>query len=1301
MTCADLEQKLAHATAALQDTEQRHQAALAAAGEQLAERQTQYQIAMARATATWEMVDEQLRVAALEVGRARQDQASAAADVDRLSREALELNSQLAEAAATRRALEGRLAEARTAVDAANARTEHERLAAADQSEERRRQFEALIAQEVERRRSVEDLLAQTVSARDDAERRHASATSDVERLTTSETDLSSRLADVTASRNDLERRLAGTKAAFDDASMRTTRERLAASKRAAEREAGLDGQLRQQRERCTTLEQAVTDADAALRDAEQRHEAALSAAAGDLAERQARFDRELSQTVADRDHVSQRLRDAELALDNVRHDYQTVVADLERLTQREADLTSRLTAVEAARDGLDLQLAEATNAIADADAALRDAEQRHRAALSAAAGDLAERQARFDRQLSQTVADRDHLAQRLRDAELTLDNVRHDHQTAAADVERLTQREADLTSRLAGVQATRDALDLQLAEARNAIADADAALRDAEQRHNAALSAAASDLAKRQARFDRELSQTVADRDHVSQRLSAAEIALANVRHDHQTAAADVERLTQLEADLTSRLADVQAARDAVERQLADTASALKHSSAHETELEGQIQQERATRTTLEQAIADANAALDQIRRDQQSTAADVERLTQREAALTSQLADVQAARDTLDLQLAEATNAIADADAALRDAEQRHEAALSAAASDVAERQARFDRELSQTVADRDQLSQRMSAAEIALDNVRHDHQTAAAHVERLTQREATLAFQLGGVEAARDTLEHRLADAVNAMADMDERAAREHSAAVDCQADLEARLAHETATRTAVEQTLNETRAAALDAERSFEEQASALRARGLEREAQFEVFLAQGQLEHESRLAEMQGCNRTLALECDALQQSLTTVQEQSQQLQETLAATAKALEVATRRTEVLRSEADQLPRLHEQLDEIRVDNNRLFEQAGLAMFRCTPDGALIHANRACTTLVGRRTLDQLPGAQFAPAFFEAPDVLSWLIERCSSTRAKESIETTWQRSDGGRLHVRLSARRLTPHDVIEVTAEDLTRLRVLQARLDQAHRMEAVGRFASEVAVTCGNLLSDIHQNGQQWLTKAGCNVGSRQQGELLIDEVRRAADLLHQLAAFGDEQARTPVLVDLNTLIRDLQPVLKRLAGNHVEIQLRDPSSPLTVDVQTERVERLLVNLASYGRERMPSGGRLRIDLGTIVVNRHFAAKHPHVRLGLHALITVTGIRTAARAEGGQQAHAHVSPRGHGRSARFGVDVGTLHGLVSECGGHLWMTVQPGGDMVAKIRLPLLSPHDQVFTRVAAFRGARERSTTR
>jgi nitrogen-specific signal transduction histidine kinase len=615
------------------------------------------------------------------------------------------------------------------------------------------------------------------------------------------------------------------------------------------------------------------------------------------------------------------------------------------------------------------------------------------------------------------------------------------------------------------------------------------------------------------------------------------------------------------------------------------------------------------------------------------------------------------------LSLQLAGATTSIADGEAALRDAEQRHEIALSTAASELAEQRAESARALSQIVAERDGLS----------------------HTLRDT-------------EAARDALSAQLAEATRSIEEANERANRELAAAAERERDLAARLARETESRNTVEQTLADERAAAAEAERCFRAEADALRAHGLEQQAQFEVLLAQEQLERESRLAEMRECARKLGLERDALQQSFTAAQESSRQVQETLAATARRLEEASHRAEALQAEADQLPQLREQAEEIRAENNRLFEQAGLAMFRCTPYGSLIHANRACATLAGRRALEQ-PPEHFAAAVFEAPDALSWLIERCLSTRTKESIETTWRRNDGGRLHVRLLA-RLLPSDAIEVVVEDLTRLRVLEERLDQAHRMEAVGRFASEVAVTCSNLLSDIHQNAEQWLTAAADHVDRRKQGALLIEEVKRAADLLHQLAAFGDEQARTPMLVDLNTLIRDLEPVLKRLAGNQIDVEIRDSSSPLTVDVQAERVERLLVNLTSYGRDRMPSGGRLRIDLAMEVVDRHFAAKHHNVRLGLHALITVTGIRAAVR--DGALHLRDESQRSNGRSAtRPGADFGTLQRLVSECGGHLWMKVQPAGDVIAKVRLPLQNGHDQALSKALVARGGRERAATR
>jgi len=416
------------------------------------------------------------------------------------------------------------------------------------------------------------------------------------------------------------------------------------------------------------------------------------------------------------------------------------------------------------------------------------------------------------------------------------------------------------------------------------------------------------------------------------------------------------------------------------------------------------------------------------------------------------------------------------------------------------------------------------------------------------------------------------------------------------------------------------------------------------------------------------------------------------------LRVSLAARLGELEVTRRQREVLKADADQLPGLHQELHQSRADSHRLFQQASLPMFRCTKDGALTQANRMLTTLVGLRSTDELGGADFAAAVFESPNDLSWLIERCLGSRGKEVTETTWRRKDGTRLLVRLSA-CATSADLIECGVEDLTPVRVLQDRLSQAHRMEAVGRLAAEVAVTCGNLLRGVHQNTQEWLMTDSSHTASRQRGEMLLEEMSRAAGLLSQLAAYGDEESRRPAVVELSAVVRDIAPVLKRVAGDAVEVQLPAASAPLNVDAGAERVQRLLVNLAAYGRERMPRGGRLKIELGTIVVDRHFTAKHPNVRLGPHALVTVTESRRTTQTGGPLQPHDSEAGSGSQGSVAVQptVDLGTLQELVGECGGHLWMTVQPLGDMVVKIRLPLLTSYGQP-AQPASVAGGRVRS---
>jgi hypothetical protein len=100
-------------------------------------------------------------------------------------------------------------------------------------------------------------------------------------------------------------------------------------------------------------------------------------------------------------------------------------------------------------------------------------------------------------------------------------------------------------------------------------------------------------------------------------------------------------------------------------------------------------------------------------------------------------------------------------------------------------------------------------------------------------------------------------------------------------------------------------------------------------------------------------------------------------------------------------------------------------------------------------------------------------------------------------------------------------------------------------------------------------------------------------------------------------------------------------------------------------------------------------VDRRFAAKHPNVRLGPHALITVTEARGTRRPD------KSGVPSAESTEQKSAMDFGTLHGLVGGCGGHLWMTVQPEGDMVAKIRLPLAASPDEPAPRSLVARGGR------
>lgn len=429
-------------------------------------------------------------------------------------------------------------------------------------------------------------------------------------------------------------------------------------------------------------------------------------------------------------------------------------------------------------------------------------------------------------------------------------------------------------------------------------------------------------------------------------------------------------------------------------------------------------------------------------------------------------------------------------------------------------------------------------------------------------------------------------------------------------------------------------------------------------------------------------------RTFGSRLTEIETALDAVTQHAAELEQKLRDAELALDGLRRQHSSAVSKVEQLTRreteLTSDLTERRAAMVRQFEDAPWPICRCTRNGRLTDANRAFVQLLGHSTADDLLKTEFGSAVFESAADLPWLIERSVNSPTAATVETAWRTKEGSRLSVRLSASALGP-DVIEIVAEDLTSLRTLQERLVPAQRMEAVGRMASEVAVTCANLLGDVQRDAESWLNTLGTDMSLRHRGELLLDELTRASGFLRQLAAYGDEQTNALSRSDLNTLLRDLAPVLKRVAGDDVELELPKTKTPLPVDVRSDRVERLLVNLAGYGRERMPFGGRLKIELATVTVDQPFIEKYPNVRRGAHALITVTEIRRTARVEGPLRLRELPAQIEDDREARgsLGVDLGALQSLIGECGGHLWVTAVPHGDMVVQIRLPLCSEEAQ------------------
>ncbi|MDG6106297.1 response regulator [Dactylosporangium aurantiacum] len=269
--------------------------------------------------------------------------------------------------------------------------------------------------------------------------------------------------------------------------------------------------------------------------------------------------------------------------------------------------------------------------------------------------------------------------------------------------------------------------------------------------------------------------------------------------------------------------------------------------------------------------------------------------------------------------------------------------------------------------------------------------------------------------------------------------------------------------------------------------------------------------------------------------------------------------------------------------------------------------------------------------------------------------------------------------------------------DVTEREHLQRRLRQSDRLESLGQLAAGVAHDFNNLLGII--NGYASMAAADLAPLAAADPALrtlhadlteIVAAGDRATALTRQLLSFAraDPAPETRTL-DLNTVIADLDTLLRRALGEDVTLVMQLAPRPWPIRADPGRLEQVLINLAVNARDAMPGGGTLTIETAPVTVDEHYTAQHPGVHTGRYMRLRVSDTGTGMSKETLERAFEPfftTKPKGHGT----GLGLATIYGIITQAGGHTQIYSEPGHGTTITALLPATGEDAEPDTTPAA-----------
>jgi two-component system, cell cycle sensor histidine kinase and response regulator CckA len=251
----------------------------------------------------------------------------------------------------------------------------------------------------------------------------------------------------------------------------------------------------------------------------------------------------------------------------------------------------------------------------------------------------------------------------------------------------------------------------------------------------------------------------------------------------------------------------------------------------------------------------------------------------------------------------------------------------------------------------------------------------------------------------------------------------------------------------------------------------------------------------------------------------------------------------------------------------------------------------------------------------------------------------------------------------------------VVNRDVTERRQLEQQLMLSQRLEAVGKLSGGIAHDFNNILGVIIGYSEALQETIGVDDPMREAVDEIEKAGQRAAALTQQLLAFSRKQVLEPKILDINSIVADVEKMLRRLIGADVELEIIPDPTVGKVKADRGQIEQVILNLAVNARDAMEQGGTLRIETRDSDLDENDSKRLRYVVPGHYVMLQVSDTGMGMSSE--VQSHIFepfFTTKEQGKGT--GLGLATVYGVIKQSGGYIWLQSEVGKGSTFQVYLP-------------------------